>query len=203
MGPTITDDEINKVMSFHGHRCPGIAIGIRVAELCLRELGHNNQSPIVAICETDMCGIDAIQFLTGCTVGKGNLLFKDYGKMAFTFFRRNDGKGFRALLNPDFAGQKDPKMDQLMKKIRAETATEFERDEYAALRAKSEQRYLTADLDTLFTIMPPQMDIPRPAKGLQSLCCENCGEKTMESRTRRFDGKDLCIPCFQKVEQKI
>jgi len=25
----------------------------------------------------------------------------------------------------------------------------------------------------------------------------------MESRTRRFDGQTLCIPCFEAVEQKI
>ncbi|MFP4455795.1 MAG: TraR/DksA C4-type zinc finger protein [Desulfonatronovibrio sp.] len=25
----------------------------------------------------------------------------------------------------------------------------------------------------------------------------------MESRTRRFDGQTYCIPCFDKVEQKI
>ncbi|MDZ7620494.1 MAG: TraR/DksA C4-type zinc finger protein, partial [Patescibacteria group bacterium] len=38
---------------------------------------------------------------------------------------------------------------------------------------------------------------------LESLPCDACGESTMESRTRRFGGRTLCLPCFQAVEQKI
>jgi formylmethanofuran dehydrogenase subunit E len=35
---TLTQDQIDKVVAFHGHECPGLWIGIRAAELCLREL---------------------------------------------------------------------------------------------------------------------------------------------------------------------
>jgi formylmethanofuran dehydrogenase subunit E len=45
--------------------------------------------------------------------------------------------------------------------------------------------------------------MPRSARILASLICEACGESTMESRTRRFAGKTLCQPCFDRVEQKI
>ncbi|MCK5163217.1 MAG: TraR/DksA C4-type zinc finger protein, partial [Desulfobacula sp.] len=38
---------------------------------------------------------------------------------------------------------------------------------------------------------------------LKSIQCDSCGETTMESRIRLFDDKNLCIPCFQNVEQKI
>ncbi len=44
-----------------------------------------------------MCGVDAIQVLTGCTYGKGNLIHRDLGKMAFSFYRRTDGKCFGRL----------------------------------------------------------------------------------------------------------
>ncbi len=46
---------------------------------------------MVALVETDMCGVDAIQFLTGCTLGKGNLIQRDSGKNAYTFVRRSAG----------------------------------------------------------------------------------------------------------------
>lgn len=203
MSTSIPQEVINRAVEFHGHHCPGLAIGIRVSELCLRELGHNSDSPIVAICETDMCGVDAIQFLTGCSVGKGNLILKDHGKMAFTFFRRNDGKGFRALLNHNVIGPAGDRMFELMRKNQDGTASPEEEKERIDIRAENERRYLETDLDEVFTITEPHINMPRPARILQSVICEDCGEKTMESRSRRFDGQFLCIPCFEKVEQKV
>ena len=77
-------ETIDRVIKFHGHSCPGLAIGIRVSELALERLGEPESGELIAVVETDMCGVDAIQFLTGCTFGKGNLIHKDHGKMAFT-----------------------------------------------------------------------------------------------------------------------
>ena len=87
---------IDETIEFHGHNCPGLAIGIRAAELARLKLGIDQTANTVCVTETDMCGVDAIQFLTGCTFGKGNLIHKDYGKSAFTFFNRDTGSGFRA-----------------------------------------------------------------------------------------------------------
>ena len=94
-GTTISPELIKQTTEFHGHWCPGLAIGIRAAEWALRDIGKSGDEEIVAVVETDMCGVDAIQFLTGCTFGKGNLIYKDYGKNAFTFYRRGDGKAIR------------------------------------------------------------------------------------------------------------
>jgi len=97
----ISPEQIDATIAFHGHSCPGLAIGIRAAELALRELDNPKDTEIVAVVETDMCGVDALQFLLGTTMGKGNLIHRDHGKMAFSFFRRETGRGVRALLNPD------------------------------------------------------------------------------------------------------
>ena len=62
--------DVAGVQRFHSHMCPGLAIGIRAAEIALREVGPRAANEgVVAIVETDMCGVDAIQFLTGCTLG--------------------------------------------------------------------------------------------------------------------------------------
>ncbi|SDK43494.1 formylmethanofuran dehydrogenase subunit E [Maridesulfovibrio ferrireducens] len=203
MNNFFSPETIKRVIEFHGHQCPGLAVGIRASELCLNKLGHNKDSSLVAICETDMCGVDAIQFLTGCSVGKGNLLFKDHGKMVFTFFRREDGEGFRALLNPDFLEKNRAKMNRLMEVSSNGTATDEEEKQCTAVRSEVETQYLEADLEEMFILDKPQINMPRPAQILQSLNCEICGEKLMESRSRRFSGQTLCIPCFTKVEQKI
>lgn len=169
---------IEKTIDFHGHNCPGLTIGIRAAELARLKLDIHKTANTVCVTETDMCGVDAIQFLTGCSFGKGNLIHKDYGKSAFTFFNRDTQKGFRAVFDNKAANM------------------ETDRDKRIA-------GLLDADLDDLFTSTDIKLPPVRPARILKSIACGHCGEKTMESRIRLFDGQSLCIPCFKDVEQKI
>jgi formylmethanofuran dehydrogenase subunit E len=199
---SIKKDLIDKTIAFHGHSCPGLVIGIRAAELALKKLGRPEGKDLVAVVETDMCGVDAIQFLTGCTFGKGNLIHKDYGKMAFSFYDRGKKMGFRVLLRPDTSGDLGSELRSLMKKVEDGTANEEEHARVKNLRGQLQERYMKADLEEMFILTEPVSPVPKPARILQGLRCEACGEITMESRTRRFDGKTLCVPCFEQVEQK-
>ena len=83
-------------IKFHGHACPGLAIGYRVANLALKELGlRARDEELVAIVENNSCAVDAIQLMCGCTFGKGNLIFKDFGKQVYTFIKRQDSEAVR------------------------------------------------------------------------------------------------------------
>jgi formylmethanofuran dehydrogenase subunit E len=199
---TLTQDQIDKAVAFHGHECPGLWIGLRAAELCLRELGHNDENPVTAVVETDMCGVDGIQVLTGCTLGKGNLIHRDLGKTAFSFYRNSDGKALRAVFQRAAMGPENEELRELMKKMFAGEASPEEQQRIRELKSKIRQRILEAPLHDLFTIAEPAHPATRPAKILDSLDCCVCGESTMESRTRRFAGQTYCIPCFAQVEQK-
>ena len=79
-----------EVVRFHGHLCPGVTLGYCASKIALRELyvGRDVDEHLVAIVENDACGVDAIQAVTGCTLGKGNLIFRDYGKHVYTFINR-------------------------------------------------------------------------------------------------------------------
>ncbi len=199
---TISPELIEKTIHFHGHSCPGLAIGIRAAELALSELGRASDEEIVAVVETDMCGVDAIQFLTGCTFGKGNLIHLDYGKNAFTFHRRSDGKGFRIVARPGIIDRKVPELIRLRKKMAREALTSEEEAQLKAAMKQGTDRILEALPEELFDIQPAPGDIPAKARIMDSIPCENCGEATMESRTRRFLGQTLCIPCFETLERR-
>ncbi|MCK5248068.1 formylmethanofuran dehydrogenase subunit E family protein, partial [Candidatus Bipolaricaulota bacterium] len=88
-----------EVAQFHGHVCPGLAIGYRMtlaALACLSEHRAEDEE-IVAIIENDACGVDALQYLSGCTFGKGNLIFDDYGKSVYTLYSRTTGEGVRVV----------------------------------------------------------------------------------------------------------
>ncbi|WP_341860282.1 FmdE family protein [Desulfohalovibrio reitneri] len=189
------------MIDFHGHSCPGLTIGVRAAEMALRDLGHASESDLVAVVETDMCGVDAIQFLTGCTFGKGNLVHRDYGKMAFSFYDRSSGKGVRLLLHPEAQGEMGAEMRDLMGKSARGEASEVDRTRLDELREAVQRRYMELPLEVLFEAKdaPPP---PSPARILETLTCAACGEGVMESRSRRMGGETLCIPCFQDGEQK-
>ena len=196
------EELIEETIKFHGHSCPGLALGIRAAELALAKLGRASDEEIVAVVETDMCGVDAVQFLTGCTFGKGNLIHLDYGKNAFTFYRRSDGKGIRIVTRAETSRDQDDELSALRKKRLTEKLTPEEQEKMEKGRAARIERIMDADLQDLFEVKPAQGPIPRKARILQSLVCEVCGEATMESRTRRFLDQTLCIPCFEGMEKR-
>ena len=176
---SLSPEQIAFARRFHGHWCPGLAIGIRAAEWALLELGYDNDESIVAVTETDMCGVDGIQALVGCTFGKGNLLFKDMGKMAFSFYRRSDGKAARLLLKSEADGPK------------------------AAGREEHAQWLMDAELLDLFEVQAARWTLPPKAHRLASLLCSACGESTMETRTRRMHDQVLCLECFEAREARI
>jgi len=91
-----------EVIRFHGHSCPGLALGYRVSLAALKAMDRGKISEdeeLVAIVENDSCAVDAIQLVTGCTFGKGNLIFRDYGKQVYTFLKRPSGNGVRISID--------------------------------------------------------------------------------------------------------
>ncbi|MGA7627728.1 MAG: FmdE family protein, partial [Methanoregula sp.] len=86
-------------VAFHGHSCPGLALGYRAARHALSVLHaeRSEDEDLVAVVENDACGIDAVQAIAGCSVGKGNLILKDLGKHAYTFINRRTGSAIRIV----------------------------------------------------------------------------------------------------------
>ncbi|MFZ2098650.1 MAG: FmdE family protein [Anaerolineales bacterium] len=194
--------DIAQVQAFHGHLCPGLAIGIRVAEQALLEMGERpGDEEVVAIVETDNCAVDAIQFITGCTFGKGNLIHLDYGKNAFRFIRRKDGKAIRIRVRPEAWSPLNPGEDQMMKRWRIGTADEAESQEAARLRQQRIEIILTAPLTDLVEVQPIEPVIPPRARIFNSVACERCGERTMETRLHLLEGKTYCPECFEKISK--
>jgi formylmethanofuran dehydrogenase subunit E len=196
--------DIEGVRRFHGHSCPGLTIGIRASELALREIGtHAEDEEVVAIVETDNCSVDAIQYLTGCTFGKGNLVFRDYGKNAYTFIRRSDGKAVRVTLRQDALSAPNPERDRLFKKVLAGEATEQEKARSQQLRDQQIEEMLALPLEVMFDTQFLDVRMPEKAQIYQSVICSGCAEKVMETRVRLLQGKPYCIPCFETRERQI
>lgn len=197
------EETIKEIERFHGHMCPGLAMGIRAAEIALDRIGkHAADEEVVAVVETDMCAVDAIQYLTGCTFGKGNLIHRDYGKNAFTFVRRSDGKSLRVVTTPQAWGEPDSEHAKLFAKVREGQATPEEKEKFHVNHAARARNILNTPIDRLFEVREVDMRAPKKARIHTSLACEDCAEMVMETRVRKFGGRNLCIPCFEKLETR-
>ncbi|MBI5641648.1 MAG: TraR/DksA C4-type zinc finger protein [Nitrospirae bacterium] len=186
------------VIGFHGHSCPGLALGYRVALRALKELGERSEDEeLVAVVENNSCAVDAVQVMTGCTFGKGNLIFRDYGKQVYTFIRRPSGKSVRIAINwekPEEAPEEKKIWARYMKGDRSKKLVEFVHDRKAA----KTRHILEADEKDLLRVTRGTEMLPPQAEIYQSITCEACGEKVMEPRARIMKGKVICLPCFER-----
>jgi formylmethanofuran dehydrogenase subunit E len=187
-----------EVTRFHGHVCPGTAIGYRVAEIAIRELGsfRATDEEFLAIIENDSCSADAIQVVTGCTFGKGNLIFKDHGKHVYTFINRNTGDALRLSLKNSI-NEMYPEYAKIREKVFSLSASEEEILEFEKQTDEVSQKILNAPAHDLFKIEHVEIEIPEEARIFQSVKCAKCGELVAEHRARVEKGNFVCIPCFE------
>ncbi len=189
------DDDFKEAAEFHGHICPGIAIGYRIAKYVKEHYPRSQDEELVCIAENKSCSVDAIQSMLGCTAGKGNLLFKDYGKQAFTFYSRDKNKALRIY----FRGGILEGMDELRQKMARGGMGPEDRERMAAFRSQATEKVLSARDEDILTV--EEVDIPAPEKAriYPSLKCEECGEEFMEILGRTAGGKVLCKGCFKRL----
>jgi formylmethanofuran dehydrogenase subunit E len=191
----------SEAVRFHGHTCPGLTLGYRAAETAIKELTTERDvdEELVAIVENDACGVDAIQAVTGCTLGKGNLIFKDYGKQAFTFINRNTNDAVRIVLKPSFnIDDQDKDLGPLRSKVVAGKATKKEVAEFRKRMEAVSQAMMTAPIASMFDVRHVKAEIPHKARIFKSVKCAKCGEMLAESRARVQNGGFVCIPCHDE-----
>lgn len=183
------------VVGFHGHACPGLAIGYRVAQAAMQRLhsGRPEDEEFVAVVENDACGVDAVQFVCGCTFGKGNLVFRDYGKQAFTFYNRQTGKGVRLYAEP--GTMDDPEDSEFAELARNSSRTAEEEKRFRCIMDHRIQRILSMPEEDFLTVTEPHEPMPTKARIFNSGRCSACGERVMETRLPSGGGRTLCIPC--------
>jgi formylmethanofuran dehydrogenase subunit E len=189
------DDDFQKAAEFHGHTCPGLAMGYRVAKYVKEHYPRAKDEELVCIAENKSCSVDAIQSLLGCTAGKGNLILKDNGKQVFTVYSRDNNKALRIY----FKGNVFRRMDELRQKLALGELGPEEKKEMAGLRAKVVEDILRAKDEDLLSVR--EVDIPAPEKAriYPSLKCQECGEAFMEILGRTVGGKVVCKDCYEKM----
>ena len=163
-------------VAFHGHECGGLTIGYQASlyAIELLNLEFSADEQVVCIAENDACGIDGIQVMLGCSIGKGNLLFHMRGKQAFSFYNRKTGKSVRLVLKPKPAGM---------------------------TREASFAYYQSCKPEEMFDVKETTIRLPEKARLFDSYICECCGESPGANWIRLSGGKKLCLDCYESYDR--
>jgi formylmethanofuran dehydrogenase subunit E len=176
------DDLLAEAASFHGHLCPGQVLGVRMTIAGCRETGVTDPraagKSLAVIVEIDRCATDAIQALTGVSLGKRTLKHYDFGKMAATFVNQARGtsvrvaarESARALAARMVPAETDPRAAQIL-------------------------AYRSMDERDLLAIEPVIVTSEWLARRRVRVACSACGEGIAYQREVRRDGAVLCRAC--------
>ncbi len=192
------ENDYRACIEFHGHTCMGVTIGYLAAKLGLKLLKEQRavDEELIVIVETDACCCDAIQVLTGCTFGKGNFFYLDYGKMAFTFASRTSRQGVRLILKPEIF-QIPVREKILADKIATHTNSAAEKKEYEKLYTTRSENLFFRGPEAFFHIQwKDQLNLPEKAPRAPSLACSVCGEMVMETKLAGTGGHQVCKACL-------
>lgn len=178
---------LEKSTKIHGHICAGQVIGVRMSMIGLREIGIDDpkaqRKDFYVLVEIDRCATDAIQTVTGCSLGKRSLKWLDYGIMAATFVNLKTGKAVRITALEESR--------ETSKKYCPEIGDKY-KQQLEAYRIMPETELFRVQA---VTVAVPEEDLPgRPKRRVQ---CAECGDWVQDCREVVREGKPLCKPCAQ------
>lgn len=181
---------------FHGHRCPFMPLGYRMAKRAMRELGVEHEKdhgffiiPELGIGHPQTCLMDGMQIATGATYGKSLMEKTFWGKLAAVFYHPEKG-AVRLALKADFLD-------------------EFGKFGFFTYRMKgvepsqipvgiTNQAIEWADAqpdDKVFKIEKlPDYQFKRVKGSFNKVRCVKCGEYVFERYVRMVNGQPHCIP---------
>ncbi len=176
---------LERSTKIHGHICAGQVIGVRLSILGLDAIGiadpKTQRKEFYVLVEIDRCATDAIQSVTGCSLGKRSMKWLDYGIMAATFVNLKTNKAVRITALEE------------ARETSKKYAPEIE-DKYK----QQLEAYRVMPDEELFKIQQVKVAIPNadmPGRPMQRVQCEACGDWVQDCREVVQEGKNLCRPC--------
>lgn len=153
---------------FHGHFCPGLAIGVRAAWEARKTLAPEGDEDLQCLAEAPACWLDGIQFALGATVGNGRLKVDDRGKAAFNFYSPQAGESLRLYLK------------ELPTGLPRQSLIHF---------------ILTAPEEEVFQKGPVRLFFPAAGERAAEAVCCRCGERVRLNRAQKIGGEIVCQDC--------
>ncbi len=188
---------LEMAVQFHGHICPGLLMGVRVAEFAQKQLGIDQDidEELIAVVETNSCGVDAIQSILGCTFGKGNLIFKDYGKNVYTIASREKQRALR--IAQKYRANRSAESLRYRELAQKQHLTDEELAEKENLIGILFEGIMSTPFEEMFSWQEIQFEFPQKAQIHATVQCAVCGEGVMDSKATESQQGLICPACLQ------
>jgi len=187
---------------FHGHKCPAMPNGLRVAAAAMNKLGveRTGDGALLAIldlgenhCAT--CFADGVQVITGCTLGKGNIIKTHKGKWALTLVDKKTSKAVRVT----------PKAEAMLANKKSSFFTDYREKGVPPTQVPDKvveplvKMVMAAPEEKMMTISEVFDYKLEPKKdSFDSFVCEECGEMVVMEYGRIKGDKKVCQDCASK-----
>jgi formylmethanofuran dehydrogenase subunit E len=154
----------------------------------LREIGISDpkgtdRKSLIVFVEMDRCATDAVQSVTGCSLGKRSMKFMDYGKMAATFLNLKTGKAIRIVAREDSRHKAKEHFPDIANKYDGQLE---------AYKIMSDEELFEV-MEVIIKLAPEDL----PGRPMRRVQCDSCGEHVQDMREVYQDGKILCLPCAE------
>lgn len=177
---------LQESVRIHGHLCPGQVLGVKMSILGLRKIGiedpkGKDRKNLLVFVEMDRCATDAVQSVTGCSLGHRTMKFMDYGKMAAAYMNLKTGKAVRIIAREDSREKAKNYFPEIENKYEAQAE---------AYKIMTDEELFDV-MNVRVTLRPEDM----PGRPLKRVRCDYCGEYVQDMRDVYRDGKVSCKPC--------
>jgi formylmethanofuran dehydrogenase subunit E len=189
---------LNESVRIHGHLCPGQVLGVRMAMFGLGRIGildpkGADRKKLYLFVEIDRCATDALQSVTGCSLGHRTMRFVDYGKMAATFMNLETGRAARIVAREEARAKAKEHFPEIEDKYQCQL-----------------EAYKVMPDEELFYEEEVSVDIPQedlPGRPLRRVKCDHCEEYVQDVREVSVNDEVLCRACakgsyYQRIKQK-
>jgi formylmethanofuran dehydrogenase subunit E len=191
---------LKRVIDFHGHICPELAIGGKFCEFVQKQVksGSIPETGLSVVSENTTSALDAIQVLLGITIGNQRLLVLDYGKHTYSLLCRDRDLGWKLRMKPQVYGDED-RYAAIEGKILDDQATLDDLLDFQRLLDTRIEHILGLTPEELFYIENIESAAcPREISGAYCTC-SLCCELVLTSRSVENGGSLYCLPCFKKT----
>ncbi len=181
------EELLKESVAKHGHLCAGQVIGVRMSMLGCKLTGIENpgvggwRKKLMVFVEIDRCATDAIQSVTGCSMGKRTLKFRDFGINAATFLNLETGEAYRIVSTEESR--------QLADRYAPEEPDPARR------QLIGYQQMPDSDLFHVEAVNVHLDECEMPGPPRRKVACARCGQIVRDGREVKQGGMVLCRPC--------
>ncbi len=177
---------LKESVKIHGHICQGQVLGVRMAMKGLEHVGIRDprgvdRKKLYLFVEIDRCATDALQSVTGCSLGKRSMRFMDYGKMAATFVNLSTDRAVRVFAKEEARDKAKGYFPEIKDKYQCQL-------EAYKVMPDDELFFMN---DVTVSIAPEDM----PGRPHGRVRCTMCDEYVQDKREVTENGQHLCRAC--------